>query len=384
MNITTIKSAFWLAVAFTVTLLMQVALIQPAHAASIAWDGEGDGTTFADATNWVGDVAPVADDDIVLDTTGLTSVTFDNDLVDGTQFGSITLNGVGSGTFTLTGNSVILTGGLENSATYNSARFNVEIDITLNGDQAFTANSKLVVGASGGSNTLDVSTFTMTKAGAAPLLINSAASGSGGITVSNGNFEAVGTGSVAITIATGGTLSGSGTVGDVTVNSGGTVAPGTSPGCLSTGDITYTSGSTYNVEIDGANDTCDATDGYDQTLVTGTVDLGDATLVIDKASTYTPADGATYTIIDNDGTDAVTGTFNGLAEGGTTTVDGVEYTVSYVGGDGNDVVLSATVVAAPATGFGSISANYALIALFTALAAATLVVTGRKLDKVKK
>lgn len=380
MNTTTIKSSLVLAVAFVVTLLMQLALIQPAHAAAITWNGAGDGTTFNDGTNWVGNTAPAADDDIVLDTTGLTGVTFDNDLVDGTQFGSISLTGTGSGSYTLGGNSVILTGGLDNSATYNYAKFFVEIDIVLNGDQAFNSSSKLVVGASS-INTLDVATFTMSKTGEYPLIINSTLSGSGGVTVSGGEYVASTDTTLALTIGNGGTLKGADgvSVGDVTVQSGGTVAPGLSPGCLLTGNIAYTSGSTYTVEIDSAT----VCTGYDQTQVTGTVDLGDATLNIVKLGSYTPADATVFTIITNDGVDAVTGTFNGLVEGATTTVDGVEYTVSYVGGDGNDVVLSATAVAAPATGFGSTATNYALIALFTAMAAATLAVTGRKLDSVK-
>ena len=43
---------------------------------------------------------------------------------------------------------------------------------------------------------------------------------------------------------------------------------------------------------------------------------------------------------------AVSGTFSGLAEGATINLSGVVFTISYVGGDGNDVVL--TVMAVPA------------------------------------
>jgi len=220
----------------------------------------------------------------------------------------------------------------------------------------------------------------MTKKGEYPLIINSVTSGTGGVSVSNGIFEAnEATGTLVITVATGGTLSGTGSVGDVTVQSGGTVAPGLSPGCLSTGNIAYTSGSTYTVEIDGAT-VCTE---YDQTQVTGTVDLGNATLTIVKSGSYTPADATEFVIVDNDGADAVTGTFNGLAEGATTTVDGVEYTVSYVGGDGNDVVLSATAVAAPNTGFGSVSSDYLLVLITTLMISAVLIFTGRRLQKVQ-
>jgi len=57
--------------------------------------------------------------------------------------------------------------------------------------------------------------------------------------------------------------------------------------------------------------------------------------------TFTPVTGNTFTIINNDGSDAVSGTFKGLAEGASVTISGVSYTISYQGGTGNDVVLTA-------------------------------------------
>jgi len=396
MHTTTIKSSFVLAVAFVVTLLMQLALTLPAHALQTAavWDGGGTTDNFSEAANWVGDVVPSGGESIYLDTDlHPGSTTFNNDLTAGTSFESIVLVGdAGAGsTYKLTGNSVTLTsaedadkaikGGLINATDkYQYKTFAVELDITVAADMDFYAGGNLIIGKVGGTNTLDLSTFTMTKTGAYPLTINSTVSGTAGVTVNDGWFVADKTGNtVAVTIGNGGTLKGNGAVGNVTVQSGGTVAPGLSPGCLSTGDIAYTSGSIYVVEIDGAT----ACTQYDQTQVTGTVTLGNATLDIQRLSTYTPADATLLTIITNDGTDAVTGTFNGLAEGATTTVDGVIYTVSYTGGDGNDVVLSATAVTAPNTGFGSATVNYMFIALFTAAAATALVVAGRKLQKVK-
>ena len=47
------------------------------------------------------------------------------------------------------------------------------------------------------------------------------------------------------------------------------------------------------------------------------------------------------TIVDNRGSAAVTGTFAGLPEGATVTIDTQEYRISYVGGSGNDVTLTA-------------------------------------------
>ena len=54
-------------------------------------------------------------------------------------------------------------------------------------------------------------------------------------------------------------------------------------------------------------------------------------------------------VIDNDGTDAISGTFHNLPEG-TRWVDsqGFAYEVTYQGGDGNDVDLEVTAVAIPA------------------------------------
>jgi hypothetical protein len=52
-----------------------------------------------------------------------------------------------------------------------------------------------------------------------------------------------------------------------------------------------------------------------------------------------PAVGDELVIIANDGSDPVIGTFNGLAEGATLTLANHALKISYMGGDGNDVVL---------------------------------------------
>src|SRR5256886_13010809 len=77
---------------------------------------------------------------------------------------------------------------------------------------------------------------------------------------------------------------------------------------------------------------------YDQINVAGTVNLSGATL--SGVVGFAPAAGTTFTIINNDGSDAVTGTFSGLAEGATVNLSGQVFTISYVGGTGNDVVLT--------------------------------------------
>ena len=56
---------------------------------------------------------------------------------------------------------------------------------------------------------------------------------------------------------------------------------------------------------------------------------------------FTPIEGSTFTIINNDLSDMVIGTFDGLSEGAMFVSGGQTFTISYHGGDGNDVVLKA-------------------------------------------
>ncbi len=133
------------------------------------------------------------------------------------------------------------------------------------------------------------------------------------------------------------TVNGSFTVGGTfTVSSAGaTVSPGLSPGIINTGDLSLTSGSNLNIEINGNV----AGFLYDQVNVTGSVSLGGANLVATLG--YVPSTGHTYTIVNNDGADAVTGTFNGLPEGTVFFLGAHSFRISYVGGSGNDVVITA-------------------------------------------
>ena len=124
---------------------------------------------------------------------------------------------------------------------------------------------------------------------------------------------------------------------------------------------------------------------YDQIKVTGTVDLTGSTLDATLYGGFVPKVGQSYTIIDNDAADAVTGTFTGIANGGTYSNQGVTYTVNYDGGDGNDVVLTvkavdaAAVPAKPDTGFALVSAHPMLALATSTLAAAAILVAARKL-----
>src|SRR5262249_22030960 len=119
----------------------------------------------------------------------------------------------------------------------------------------------------------------------------------------------------AVTVNAGAALGGTGAVpGPVTIATAGTLSPGHSPGILNTGSLALTTGAVFNVEI-GGNTPGNGPGFYDQDNVTGTVSLGGATLQLSSFGGYVPQAGDRYVIVRNDGSDAVGGTFAGLAEG---------------------------------------------------------------------
>jgi hypothetical protein len=145
-----------------------------------------------------------------------------------------------------------------------------------------------------------------------------------------------------VTVADGATLKGTGQACAVVVQTGGTINPGNSPGCLQSSDMTLSG--TYTAELAGTL----ACSSYDQLQVTGTVTIS-GPLNITLLNSFKPTTGDVFTIITNDDTDPVSGTFSGLAEGGVVTVGSNRFSISYVGGTGNDVVLTALEPLAPAT-----------------------------------
>lgn len=112
-----------------------------------------------------------------------------------------------------------------------------------------------------------------------------------------------------------------------------------SPGTMTiTGDYSLDSGDLF-VELAGLG----AGTGYDQLIVTGDVSLaGDLTLDVG----FTPGLGDTFTIIDNQGANAISGAFT---QGSTIFAGGHTFGITYGGGDGNDVVLVVRDVPEPAT-----------------------------------
>ena len=217
------------------------------------------------------------------------------------------------------------------------------------GHPSLTDANDLVLGLQSSSGVLTVhapGTVTQTGsftahdlvfAGPGTMIFSEANTSFAHITVTNGTLLVNGSSFTGdyIILRDGATLGGSGTIhGFVDVNSGGIIAPGSSLGVLH-GNFPYSSkGFIFAVELNGTTPGA----GHDQFAATGSVNLAGATLAATLG--YAPGSDDHLVIISNDAADPVVGTFAGLAEGATLAIGGVNFTISYRGGDGNDVVLS--------------------------------------------
>lgn len=147
-----------------------------------------------------------------------------------------------------------------------------------------------------------------------------------------------------VIVSSGGILFGNGSAFDILVRDGGIIAPGHSPGKLTVKNIlALGSGSTYQAQLQTS-----AAGGYDQIVVgnaanTSTDVIIDPTAVLNTSlySGYNIKQGDQFTIIDNLGQAAIGGTFARLSEGTQFAVSGITFSITYKGGTGNDVVLTA-------------------------------------------
>ena len=173
----------------------------------------------------------------------------------------------------------------------------------------------------------------------------------------------------------GGVLKGNATVDSLYVS--GVVAPGNSPGKITvlTNGFALNQTGTYEAELFNK-------DQYDQIVVqAGGVNLEGAFKLM-----YLPggkiSKNETFVIIDKKGSGPVNGTFKNLPEGAEVTVDGAVFTISYRGGDGNDVVLTAQNDSvgpkAPNTGVKEVLANPAIVAGTGVVALVALFISSKK------
>lgn len=161
----------------------------------------------------------------------------------------VTPSSTGPTTVPLLSASVPLTGA-------NAIANNIKIDnsgangntLHLTGSNDFELTGIIADGAGGAG--------AINKAGSSTVTLSGANTYTGGTTVTAGilrinNSTGSATGTAAVTVKTGGTLAGTGAItGAVTVEGGGAVSPGNSPGVLNVGSITFNAGSTFQYEVD--------------------------------------------------------------------------------------------------------------------------------------
>jgi autotransporter-associated beta strand protein len=249
------------------------------------------GTTNGSALVFTGATGNVTNNQV----SSLESMTFSN----GAGAYNFSGNAVTNGSGGIVNNSAVtqtvsLALNLGTNQTFNAASGNLAIsgNVTNNGNTLTLA---------GASNTDINGNITgaggLTKTGAGTVTLNAAQSYTGKTTVSQGTV-ALGTGASlastninlgtlagqgtldvtaagGIAIGVGQTLAGYGTVkGSTTIASGGTLAPGNSPGILTFNDnLTLNSGSTSIFEVAGLGG-AGATNGFDQALVSGDLTYG--------------------------------------------------------------------------------------------------------------
>jgi hypothetical protein len=129
---------------------------------------------------------------------------------------------------------------------------------------------------------------------------------------------------------------------------GGLLAPGTFTGGfdvkLRTGSVSLDAATTFRILLTGIDP------GYEiqKLSVTGTVSPGGAALVLARLAGPLPALGTSLMIIENDGSDPVSGTFAGLPQGAIFERIGLRWQITYIGGTGNDVAITLLDVLPPA------------------------------------
>lgn len=228
--------------------------------------------------------------------------------------------------------------GLTTVGTWNLNGFNDTIGSLQGSGVINLGAAQLTTGGLGVSTTFDGvitgnGSISLVKVGSGTFTLTGQNAYTGRTTVSGGTLLINGTNAPGLTTISGGTLGGRGQIGNVTAQ-GGSLSPGNSPGILRVGNFIGNPNVTYRCELNGTN----AGIGHDQLSVTGWVQLGQSPLqlVLGNAGAVSNR----YTILVNDGTEAITNTFAGLIEGATFYASGTPFRITYQGGTGNDVVLT--------------------------------------------
>lgn len=271
-----------------------------------------------------------------IDSTGrfTTAAGFEN-TVSNTASGNGRVNLTNGGTLRLSADVANLTNEVNfNLGTGGGVINNDGFDATLNGS---------VTSGYGTATTGITGSGGLTSTGAGTLTLTGVNTYTGATSVASGTLLVNGSISTSslTSVASGATIGGSGTIGALTVSSGAFINPGNSTGILNTGS--YTQGGLYTAEINGLT----AGSLYDQINVGGTVDITGGSLSTLFTGSYSLND--IVFLLLNDGSDAITGTFDGLSQNATvTSYGGFDWRISYNADSGtnsftggNDIALMA-------------------------------------------
>lgn len=217
-----------------------------------------------------------------------------------------------------------------------------------------TGNSAAIDGVVSGA-----ATFTKLGAGKLTLTADNTYTGATNVNAGSLLIEGANISTALTSVASGATIGGGGSLaGGLNVSTGGTLAPGSSAGTLTTGNLSLASGSTLAFEFGLA--------ASDLVNVNGSLSLGSADLTLTDLGTGTLSPGDTLTLFGYTGT--LTGTFNGIADLGHFGSAGYDWLIRYAdtapgtlnGGSGSSFV-TLTVIPEPAT---SLLCGIGLLALF--------------------
>ncbi len=318
-----------------------------------AWNGSAS-NLWSNPNNWTPTGVPVAGEGLLFPS-GAANLSNTNDLAPGSAFSRIIFTGSG---YTLGGNGITLTSTLRSEASTSNNTVNLPIDVGTNAVTLAGGNAGFLrlAGALSGSGPITLSATS--NCGRLALVGTHGYSGT--LTINNTSCPTIALNGASFPSATlihgGNVLSGNGTVGPLTWNTGGDFLVSgndvvfnsdTTTGQLNTGNLVFSNSGSLFMDINGTTPGA----SYDQINVTGTVALGSSkALNLRLASSFVPSLGQQFVLINNDGVDAISGTFNGRAEGSIVALNGAEFQLSYVGGSGsNDVVLTCTFSPKPGT-----------------------------------
>ncbi len=315
------------------------------------WDGGGGNLNLSTPGNWVDNVAPVANDDLFFPTGNISPVIF-NDYSNSTVFQSVQISG---DSYVFNGNNLNITGGI--NIILGIHTFNCPI--TLSGPEqslyVLDFRARVIIaelnigtynirfdGDEGTSivNKLSGSGYVVNSEGS-KLVVNSGNGFTGDIVVSDGIVEINATIPDSDVFADAGTLGGSGTVGNVFATFG-TIFAHNAPSIPTVLNTKTLSLGNFSIFLFTYTNVGGTTPPFSRINVTGSVSINNTIFASSfPINQSNPIFNVPSIIIDNDGTDPVNGRFLGLPEGAIVDLFDVSFKISYVGGTGNDVTLTA-------------------------------------------